>query len=145
MAVSEFIERKLYRYDCYSHERARKSENRIKANSSFITSSYDSSQVSLDIAFVVLTNAFISIIFRQDKVFVAGTMEATISIYTGPIWTISIVYFTLIDVFRKDAMLKRQTVREGNYEASVINFLIICCFFFHFHRVMFSFLFNKIS
>jgi hypothetical protein len=30
-------------------------------------------------------------------------MEATISIYTGPIWTISIVYFALIDVFRKDA------------------------------------------
>lgn len=31
-------------------------------------------------------------------------MEASISIYTGPIWTISIVYFTLIDVLRKDAM-----------------------------------------
>lgn len=55
-------------------------------------------QESFNITLNVLTNAFISIIFRQHKAFVTRTIEATISIYTGPIRTISIVYLTLIDV-----------------------------------------------
>jgi hypothetical protein len=32
-----------------------------------------------------LTNAFISIIFTYDETIVAGTIEAAICIYTGPI------------------------------------------------------------
>lgn len=104
----------------------------------FITSTYDSSSERVSISTLnVLTNAFISIIFRQHKAFVTGTIEATISIYTGPIWTISIVYLALIDVYdeRKGKEKRKEMSEDENYKASVINFpleyLFLLCYLFN--------------
>lgn len=74
----------------------------------------------------LLTNTFISIIFRRNKTFVTRTKEASISIYTGPVRAVAIVYFTLIYVCCESVEGRKSAEnvkwKEKKQKGGIINF-----------------------
>jgi len=85
---------------------------------------------------IILTNTFVSIILRHDKTFVTGTIETSISIYTGPVGAVSIVYFTLIYVCFKSVDKKRQPESEREREKKRKSLIFLRKFSIHFPSLL---------